>query len=129
VLPAGEWIELQHLPGRVLEAVEFLSAAARQVLLGAVEPEPFQDLAFEQRPDRVHPGPIPGPVHKVLLGSMRELIPESLDLGGLLVADHDGAVAPTEDLLLPAGQAPDLARQLRQEVAHELGQLLGILNP
>jgi hypothetical protein len=61
VFPAGQRIELQHLPSRVLETVKLLPAAAGRVLLGAVEPEPFQDLAFEQCPDGVHPGPIPGP--------------------------------------------------------------------
>jgi hypothetical protein len=64
-----------------MERLKLLSAAASQVLLGAVEPEPLQDLAFEQRPDAVHPGPIPGPVHKILLRAVRETVPESLDLG------------------------------------------------
>jgi hypothetical protein len=47
MLPARQRIELQHLPGRALETVELLSPVASRVLLGAVEPEPFQDLAFE----------------------------------------------------------------------------------
>ena len=63
MLPAGERIELQHLPSRVLESIEGLSSPASRVLLRAVEPEPFQDLAFEQRPDGVDSGPIPRPFH------------------------------------------------------------------
>ena len=74
MLPAGQRIELQQLPSRVLETVEFLSTAASQILLGTVEPEPFQDLAFEQRPDRVDPWPIPGPFDKVLFRAVRETV-------------------------------------------------------
>src|SRR4051795_2344298 len=94
MLPARQRIELQHLPRRVLEWLKLLPTAARQVLLGAVEPEPFQDLAFEQRPHAVHPGPVPGSFDQVLFRAVRETVPESLDLGFLLVADHDGLVAP-----------------------------------
>jgi hypothetical protein len=68
------------------------------------------------------PGPVPGAFDKVLFGAVRELITQSRDLGLLLVANHDGMVAPAEDLLLPAGQASDLPRQLGEKVAHELAR-------
>lgn len=43
---AREGIKGQDLPGGVLETAEVLPTAAGGVLLGAVEPEAFQDLAL-----------------------------------------------------------------------------------
>ncbi len=59
--------KLQHLPSRVLEAVEGLPSASSRVLLRAVEPEPFQHLVFEQRADGVGSGPIQRSFDEVLL--------------------------------------------------------------
>jgi hypothetical protein len=109
--------------------IEGLSAAARQVFLGTVEPEPFQRLAFEQRPDGMHSGPVPRLVHEIFLNAVRQAVAQSLDLSSLLGADYDRLVASAEDLLLPAGQASDLPGQLGEEVAHESGELSGILGP
>jgi hypothetical protein len=57
-----------------MERIEFLSSTAGQVLLGSVEPESFQNLAFEQGPDCVDSGPIPRPLDQVLLRTMREAV-------------------------------------------------------
>ena len=67
ILPAGEGIEGQDLPGGVLETAEVFPAAASGILLGAVEPEAFQDLALGQGLDAVDPGPIPRSFDKILL--------------------------------------------------------------
>jgi hypothetical protein len=111
-----------------MKTIEFLPSAAGQVFLGAVEPEPFQDLAFEQGPDCVDPGPIPGTFDQVLLRAVGESVAQSLDLGCLLLADDDRLVSPAEDLLSPAGQPPDLSRQLRAEGAHEVWELPGVVH-
>jgi hypothetical protein len=66
VPPTGERIELQYLSGGILEAIEVLSAAARRVFLGAVEPEAFQDFAFDERPDGMDSGPVPRPFDQIL---------------------------------------------------------------
>jgi hypothetical protein len=44
VLQARERIEFQGLAGGILEAAEVFAAAAGEVLLGAVEPPPFESL-------------------------------------------------------------------------------------
>jgi hypothetical protein len=78
VLPARQGIELQDFAGCVLEEAEGLATAASGVLLRAIEPETFEDLAFDQCADGVDSRPIAGPFDEVLLGAMRKAISKSL---------------------------------------------------
>jgi hypothetical protein len=80
------------------------------------------------RSDGVDSGPIPGPFDQVFLGAVREAVAQPFDLGRLLLADYDRLVASAEDLLSPAGQPPDLPRQLRAESAHEARELPGVID-
>lgn len=50
-------------------------------------------------------------------------------MGRLFVADQDALVAARSELVGPAGQARELARQVAVEVGHEFGELLRILDP
>src|SRR6185295_7185199 len=46
--PAGQRVERQSLGRRIAKAVEVLSPLARGILLGAIEPVPFQRLALQE---------------------------------------------------------------------------------
>jgi hypothetical protein len=59
---------------------------------------------------------------------MRENVLQSLDLGSGLVADHDRLVPPGPDLVPPADPAPELAGEVGAQVAHEVGELAGVVD-
>ena len=54
--------------------------------------------------------------------------PQALDLGGLFGADDDGLVAAAEDLLAPAGEPSCFTGELGEEVAHEAGELVSVID-
>lgn len=63
----------------------------------------------------MHPRPILDPGDQVLLDGVREDVGEALHLRGHFVRDQDALVAARPDLVLPAGQAGDLPRQIASE--------------
>jgi hypothetical protein len=87
-----------------------------------------QGLAVAPGAAGLHARPIPHPFHQVLLDSVRQDVREALDLRSLFLGDDGHVVAALEDVSLPAGQAVDLAGELGLDVAHEAGDLLGVLD-
>src|SRR5262245_32149406 len=98
MFPAGKRIEGQGLWSGILVRFVLLSPTACRVLLATVEPVAGERLAAENRLYHVDSGPVREVSHQILLTTMAENVPEPLDLGGLLVADEDRAVARGEDL-------------------------------
>jgi hypothetical protein len=96
--------------------------------LGAIEPGSLQGFTGQESVDAVDARPLLRLRDKVLFTTMAENIDESADLRFLLLADGNGLVTSGEDLVFPAGQAGDLASQLREEVAHEPGELLAVFD-
>ncbi len=84
------------------EAIDGLSLAAGEVLLGAVEPGAGQGLAVRELPDGLEAGPLAELGDKVLFDPVAEDVPKTRDLHFLLVADQDRLVAPVPDLARPA---------------------------
>jgi hypothetical protein len=128
MLPARERSELQGLAGRILIESKVFSPPASVVLLSAVEPPAFESGPLRQGLDAVDSRPIREAFDQTLFDPVAENVAESRNLGFRLVADQDRPVASSEDLLSPAGEAPDLPGELGGEVAHEAGELLGVVD-
>jgi hypothetical protein len=102
VAPAREGIEDDYLLGGVLVLAEGLPPLPGGVLLRPVEPESLEGLALDQGARAVDAWPLVRPLDQILFDPMGQVVPQTLDLGGLLVAHLDGLVAPGEDTVLPA---------------------------
>jgi hypothetical protein len=120
--------EVYRLDARVLEAVEFLSPVAGGILLGAIEPIALEVFALEQGPGDVDPRPILGPCDKAFFASVREEVLQPLDLGPLLVADHDRPVSLGPELLGPAIEPAGFPGDVRAHIAHEPAELAGVVD-
>ena len=105
------------------------TGAIRYAAESAIEPGSFQRLTGQQGVDAMDAGPILRSRHQVLFAAVGEDVQEPLDLCRLLFTDRDRLIAGCEHLVVPAGQPTDLARQLGQKVAHEVGQLLAVDGP
>ena len=126
--PTGDWREDDRLFRREPQRLEGQALVAGGVLPRPLEPVAGQGLAVEQGSTGLHARPISHPLHQVLLDSVRQNVGEALDLRSLFLGDDGHVVAALEDVALPAGQAVDLAGELGLDVAHEAGDLLGVLN-
>ena len=61
------------------------------------------------------------------LDALGQEVSESIDLSFGLFGDRDMRVASSPDLLVPVGQPTDLSGEVAADVAHESGQLVGVL--
>ena len=128
VFPARQRGQGEGLKSRELRPVEVLSPAAGGVRLGLVEPVALHGLAGQEGLRAVHSRPIRDSLHESLLDPVREDVFQPLNLGAFFGADHDGLVPPRPDLVAPVDEAPDFARQVGVDVAHEAGELEGIVH-
>jgi len=115
-----------------VQAIEILPAATGAALLCAVEPVALDRLALDQGPDGMHPGPVPGTLDQpsnALLHAVSKDVFETSNLGALLLADNDRPEAPGPDFVTPVDEAADLPGQVGVEVAHEVRELLGAVDP
>ena len=128
MLPAGERRKVQCLDACVLETAKFLSSVTGGVLLGAIEPVALEVFALDQSPRDVHSRPVLGTCDKAFFTAVREQVLQSLDLCSVLAADHDRLVSPRPELLGPAIEPAGFAGEVRVYVAHELGELAGVVD-
>ena len=64
-------------------------------------------------------------LHETLLDAIAEKVGEATYLRFLLMRDEDRSITPRPELLPPAMQPSDLARDVSSHVVHEGGKLLG----
>src|SRR6185295_13742695 len=128
VRPGGKWAEDQGLHAGVPKALEGLSATPSGVLAGPVEPETFQNLLSEHGPDGVDARPILGPSDESFLAPLGEDVLQALALGSVFMGHQDRVVSPRPEFLAPVGEATGLAGEIGVQVAHEPGELLGVID-
>jgi len=113
---------------RVTPGARGLPATPSGVLAGPVEPEAFQSLLSEHGPDRVDARPILRPSDEPFLAPLGEDVLQALDLGSIFVGHQDRVVSPRPESLAPVGEATGLAGEIGVQVAHEPGELLGVID-
>ena len=59
---------------------------------------------------------------------MAQDVLETVDQGFLFVADDDALISAAPELFLPLLETSGLARRVRGEIAHEAGELLGVVD-
>ena len=92
----------------------------------SVLPPTRNDCAFGERPGAVDSGPVEWRGDESLFDSMRQHISQPVDLGLLLVRNEDRLISAPPELLSPAHQPTCLPSEVRVEIGHEGGQLLGV---
>jgi hypothetical protein len=83
---------MHRVGSREVQALEGDALAPSAVLLGAIEPEPFEGLVVQQGTDGGDARPVSKALDQSLLTAVRQHVAEPLDLGRLLLADRDGLV-------------------------------------
>jgi len=128
MLPAGQGYQGERF--RFLEILGPLRLASLlgQVFCRPVDPDPLQRRAGEEGWRGMDAGPLTHSGHEIFLDPIREHIGEPGGLGGVFVADDGGLIATGPDLVLPAGEADDLTRELGIEKAHKARELLDVLD-
>src|SRR5687767_1629023 len=129
MLPARKRLEDQALRFREASRSDLLASHPRAVLLSPVEPSAFERLTAEQGGDSMNARPVQKTADKAFLDAVGEDVHEPPHLGGFLPADDNCLVAPRPGLVLPAGQAYNLAGEIGVEVAREPGEVFRVANP
>jgi hypothetical protein len=102
--------------------------APRDVLPGAVEPEPFESLLAKEGANGGDAWPVSQLLDKPFLTAMRQDVSKSLDLGCLFLADGNGLIPTAPELLSPMDQPAGFAGQVGIEMAHKKRQIVGGLH-
>lgn len=126
--PAGERIEGEGLAGRIaFEGQRFL-AQSSPILLGAVKPVSNERVASGESLGAVDTWPVSAPSDEAFLDTMAQEVAQAGDLGRLFLADDDGLVAASPNLVSPTPGASHFLGDLGIDESHEACELPGVVD-
>jgi hypothetical protein len=126
--PAGQGLKYDPLEyGKVGVFGRFSSSPGIE-LPGPVVPSASQLGSFNEGSSAVDPRPLERASDKSFLAGLGEEIAKTSHLSRFFVADLNGSVSPSPELLPPAGESAGFFGEIGLEVLHETGELVRSLD-
>jgi hypothetical protein len=107
--------------------VEPLASVPCGVLAGAVVPDTFERGSGQQSGGTMRARPLLSRGNEPFLDPVGKEIAQSGDLGSGFLGDEDGSIAPLDQGAAPTVESAGFFGEISVEIAHEGGQLIGIV--
>jgi hypothetical protein len=124
ISPARQLVEDDVLASGEIPISHGFSSPPGIELLGSVVPGAAKVSPLSQCSSAVDAGPVERAMNETFFAGLGEDVAEASHQGRLLVADLDGPVSTTPELLAPAVEAAGLLGEVGFEVLHEAGELV-----
>lgn len=127
VSPWGQRGEMDVVPGGEHARDDVFGATTGVVFRRSVVPGAGKRVTGSESTNTGQPGPITWAIDQPLLTSVLEDVSEARN-SGVVIGDHDGAIATGPEALAPVVKSAELARDVAVDESDEGGELGGVVD-